>query len=98
MHSVLLALLALLGVYLLQCLLQFRRAIHSIGYPSLYHRKNDITESHCDSHLSGPRELINPSSALAQLIRLALPPFRFVIRENSWLFRNGYKGRGMPPV
>ena len=98
MHSVLLSLLALLGLYLLQCLLEFRRAIHSVGYPSPYQRKNDITEGHCDSYLSGPRVLISPLSALAQLIRFALPPFRYVIRENSWPFKTGYKGRDMLPV
>ncbi|KAN0127112.1 cytochrome P450 [Lactarius tabidus] len=77
MHSVLrllLALLSLLGLYLVQILLEFWKGVRSIG------------------HLSGPRVLISPSSALAQLIRRALPPpLRFVIRENSWIVKNFYQ-------
>ena len=66
--------------------------------PESIQPKNDITESHFDSHLSGPRVLINPLSAVAQLIRLALPPFRYVIRDNSWLLKNGHQGRDIPPA
>ena len=60
--------------------------------------KNNITESYFDRHLSGHRDLITPGSPVAQLIRRALPPFRYVIRENSWMLKNGYQGRYMPLV
>jgi hypothetical protein len=75
----------------------------SEGYPQCWvpvpiQPKNDITESHFDSHLSGPRVLIYPLSPLAQLIRRALPPFRYVIRDNSSLLKNGHQGRDIPPV
>jgi len=42
-------------------------------------------------HLSGPRVLISPVSPLGQLIRHTLPPFRYVIRELSWMIKNGYE-------
>ena len=76
----------------------------SEGYPQCWvpepiQSKNDIvTESRFDSYLPGPRVLIYPLSALAQLIRRALPPFRYVIRDNLWLFKNGHQGRDIPPV
>jgi hypothetical protein len=98
MYSVLLALLLLLGLYILQSLFEFRRVIHSVGWvPWPLQPNNDITESTFSS-LSGPRVLITPISALAQLTRVVLPPFRYVIRDNSWIIKNGKKGRDMQPV
>jgi hypothetical protein len=98
MHSALLVLLSLLGLYILQSLFEFRRVIHSVGWvPWFLQPKNDTTESSFSS-LSGPRVLITPFSALAQLTRRALPPFRYVIRESSWMIKNGNRGRDMQPV
>ena len=58
---------------------------------------NEITESPFGS-LSGPRVLITPMSALTQLARVVLPLFRYVIRENSWVIKNGNRGKDMQPV
>ena len=93
MHSALLVLLSLLGIYILQALLEFRRAIHSVGWVSLRPR-NDITESYPGRHLPGPRLLFNPTWVLGQMIRRALPPFRYVSRGGSWVLREGYQGEG----
>jgi hypothetical protein len=98
MYSVLLVLLSLLGLYLLQSLLEFRRVIRSVGWvPWPFQPNNNITESSFGS-LSGPRVLITPLSSLAQLTRLALPPFRYAIPESSWIINNGNRGRDMQPV
>ena len=98
MHSALLVLLSLLGLYILQSLLEFRRVIRSVGWvPWFLQPKNVTTESTFRS-LSGPRVLITPMSALTQLTRVVLPPFRYVIRENSWVIKNGNRGRDMQPV
>ena len=96
MHSALLVLLSFLGLYILQSLLEFRRAIRSVGWaPSPLQRNNEITESSFGS-LSGPRVLITPLSPLGQLIRLVLPPFRYIIPDRSWVIKNGNRGRDMP--
>jgi hypothetical protein len=95
MYSALLVLLSLLGLYILQSLLEFRRVIRNVGLvPWFLQPKNIITES-TFSGLSGPRVLITPMSTLTQLIRLVLPPFRYVVRENSWIIKNGNRGRDM---
>ena len=96
MHSALLVLLSFLGLYILQSLQEFRRAIRSVGWaPSPLQRNNEITESSFGS-LSGPRVLITPLSPLGQLIRLVLPPFRYIIPDRSWVIKNGNRGRDMP--
>jgi hypothetical protein len=69
----------------------------SVGTPWPLQPHNEITESSFGS-LSGPRVLITPISALSQVTRLALPPFRYVIRHNSWIIKNGNRGRDMQPV
>ena len=98
MHSVLLVFLPLLGLYILQSLFEFRRIIRGVGWvPWPLQPHNEITESSFGS-LSGPRVLITPISALAQLARLVLPPFRYVIREYSWVIKNGNRGRDMQLV
>ena len=98
MHSVLLVLLSFLGLYILQSLLEFRRVIRGVGWvPWPLQPNNEITESPCGS-LSGPRVLVTPSSALGQLIRLALPLFRYAIPDRSWIIKNGNRGEGMQPV
>jgi len=73
MHSVLLALLTLLCLYLLQTALEFRRNVRAVG------------------HLSVPRVLISPVLGMTQLLRRALPPFRYLIRDSSWIIKNGYQ-------
>ena len=99
MHSVLLVvLLSLLGIYVLQTLLELRRAIHSVGYVLLVRPRNDITERYLGRHLPGPRLLFDPIWFLGQLIRRALPPVRYVSREVSWPISEGYQGGGMSPM
>ena len=66
------------------------------GYPRPL-RNNERTESSFSS-LSGPRVLVTPMSPLAQLLRLALPPFRYVIPQASWIIKNGNRGRAIQPM
>ena len=95
MHSVLLVLLSLLGLSLLQSLLEYRRAIRGIGLvPGILNLNNVTTESYIDRHLSGPRLLISPRWFLGHLIRRVLPPIRPVSRESAWMIKKGYQGRG----
>jgi hypothetical protein len=68
-----------------------------VGTPWPLQPNNEITESSFGS-LSGPRVLITPMTALAQLTRLALPPFRYAIPESSWIIKNGNRGRDMQPM
>ena len=89
MHSVITALLSILGLYLLQTLLKFRRAIRDVGLVSLWPR-SDITERHLGRYLSGPRLLLYPRS----LITRVLPPIRYVTQDISWMFKSEYQGRG----
>ena len=65
-------------------------------YPGAYSLQMNSRELRFDRHLSGLRDLISPVPPVSQLIRRALPPFRYVIRENMWMFKNGYQGRYMP--
>ena len=98
MHSVLLVLLSLLGLYILQSLLEFRRVIRNVGWVLLGPFSNNERTESSFSSLSGPRILITPMLPLAQLLRLALPPFRYVIPQASWIIKNGNRGRAIQPI
>jgi hypothetical protein len=97
MHSVLVAFLSLFGLYLLQAALEFWRNVRAVGcVPGLeLQPRNDMTESYPGRHLSGPRVIICPLPGVPQLLRRALPPFRFLVRENEWMIKSGYQGMDM---